>query len=358
MQQREHLHGDLHAGGITIRQYEAGDEFAIAAALDEEFQVGRTVDDWRWRFLEEPYDRAMAAVMVADGAIVGHVASSQYPVWIDGHRRWMGQGGDLVLKKEYRHRGILELLEELRVIYRYDTDVSMSFPVDRVVEIYRKRYPDIVTSRLPQWVRWRSAEAVAAAAGRDVPRVVHPLADAALAAARYAARRPAGGRTIAVCPEAGNEFDDLAERSTRFAPCIRVRDREYVQWRWFDVPGGRWTVAAAHEGDRLTGWVAYGVSHFDAPGRGHVADLLAGDHGTTRALLAFAADALEADGKVEVAFDCLDPRPWSRSAYYRAGFVPRGQGPNIMIRRTADDISHRARDLDNWYLTIGDSDLA
>ena len=111
-------------------------------------------------------------------------------------------------------------------------------------------------------------------------------------------------------------------------------------------------------GDRLTGWVVYGVSPFDAPGAAHIADLLAVDHGTTRALLAFAADALESTGHDVVGFECVDPRPWSRSAWLRAGFLPRGTGPNLVFRPKTDDLIESAGRLESWYLTIGDSDLA
>ncbi len=91
---------------------------------------------------------------------------------------------------------------------------------------------------------------------------------------------------------------------------------------------------------------------------GVVADVLARNAAALRALLLDAARGLAAIGCPSVTLDYLDPRPWTRRALYRAGFLPHRGGINIVCGSLSERAGNVPEQRESWYLTRGDTDLA
>ncbi len=102
----------------------------------------------------------------------------------------------------------------------------------------------------------------------------------------------------------------------------------------------------------------FGSRESDHGLRGFVADVLARDGVSLRALLLDAVEELTADGCLSVVCDYLDPRPWAARALYRSGFVPYGTGINIVCGSLSRRAGPSPERRDAWYLTRGDTDLA
>jgi hypothetical protein len=353
--------GALEPDEVTLRAYEPGDEHAIQAMFKETFG-DRRMAEWRWRFLDHPGHPPTIRVLVAGHRPIGHSASVRFPTFFDGRRGLVGTGSDLMIVPEYRGQGHTRKFYEA-TLAESGWDVRLSFPADIVIDMWSgtDEVTDVVMpGRLPQWIRWHTPAAVERSRGRTFNPAFKPAVAAALGASRLAGRlQPRKPATVEEVETFGAEFDELAEASSRWAHCIRVRDAGYLGWRWRDNPSGTWrTYTARKEDGRLAGWITFGVRHDDLVGMGRITDCLIEDEATTTQLLAFAADRLAADhGTDHVAFDTVDPRPWAKRAYYRAGFLPRGKGPNITMWSFAPDAADVASRLENWYLTLSDSDL-
>jgi hypothetical protein len=155
----------------------------------------------------------------------------------------------------------------------------------------------------------------------------------------------------------GPELDRLAAVSAGFAPCVRARDAAYVRWRWLEQPGASWTLTCVRgPGGALRGFASFGVEELATGRRGRVVDLLAVDGEATCSLLRDASSRLAAEGCGYVLFECADPRPWSRRAFLRAGFLPAPSETNVTTKSLTDAAGSLPERLESWYLTSGDTD--
>lgn len=137
--------------------------------------------------------------------------------------------------------------------------------------------------------------------------------------ARSNIRRPQRATTdITTVHHFGDDFDQFGVAAAAAFDLIQVRDAEYLNWRFTDPRGGRFVVRAAHEGDRLLGYVAVRLDRDEAV----LADLL------TLPDRPDVATALLADA-IEVAQQAALPvmRAWLprhhpyRDALKRSGFI-------------------------------------
>jgi hypothetical protein len=151
--------------------------------------------------------------------------------------------------------------------------------------------------------------------------------------------------------------DELAFASANFAPCIRVRDADYLRWHWLERPDRRFRIRAARdESGDLRGLAVLGR---DAPsGRNaEIVDLLAYDYTATRALLDDAWAVLVGEGCRSVSCIYADPRPWSRRAMLHSGFRSGPPGPSVAAGPLSDRVGSVVSHMDVWYLTYGDTDI-
>ena len=337
------------ARALSVRRYRPGDELAIQKMYETVFGPGRSMDAWRWRFLDVP-GSTVIFLLEAGPTVVGHLGFAGFPAWIDGEPGAVALGGDLMVLPEYRRRGGAEQLVEALPSLDSGFDVRLGFPRDAAVRVHARSAASRFLGRLPRWVRWYGRDSRLPAAAQLGPLLrLH---------GRYASC-PRPRLPIEPLVELGAEVDALAAESAAFARCIRVRDAAYLRWRWVSQPDRQWMLRAARDPDgSLRGLVVFGERELPEGRRGRIVDLLARDAGAMRALVCDAAEELERQGCVDVALDYRDPRPWSRTALYRAGFLPVGRGLNVTARWLSDPGRAGTERLADWYLTLGDTDLA
>ena len=216
------------------------------------------------------------------------------------------------------------------------------------------RYAGTVTmGRVERWVRFRSRGVTQASPIRSVATAGERLYGATLSWSRPSMKV----EDLAI---PSPEVDDLARESASFAPCIRVRDSAYLRWHWLEQPGEGWRIRAVRDADGgLSGFAVSGTRLQSGYSYRHgvIADLLARDAETTRALLLDAWSELVGSGCQSVSCDYLDPRTWSRRAMFRSGFRPRPPGPLVACGSLSSAAGTEVARLDSWYLTHGDTDI-
>ena len=321
---------------LTVRPFEPGDEHAINDLFARTFGRKRSLEEWRWRFEEAPIARRDISVLCFDGRVVGHVGRVGYPTFVNGRRAVCRVSGDMMVDPDFRGRGGFGLLLEDGADQPYD--VRLHSPNEVARFLWSRMALSRPSLTMTQWVRWQ-------------PPILAPLW-------RFR-RRWARDLRVELLTDPGEEVDEMAEASALWAPVIRVRDARYLRWRWLDQPGTDWRLLAARSADgRLRGVVAYGVDPWAEAPTGRIVDLLAGDRATTTALLAASADALARRRLTRVAFAYEDPRPWSARACVTAGFIRRGTGPDVAGACWSDCTRPAADTPSDWYLPLGDTDLA
>lgn len=319
---------------MHVRDYRPGDETAIADLFRTCFNRDRSLDEWRWRYVDAPVERVDIHILCSDDEVVGHLGGVGYPTFVNAQRMVCRLPGDAMVRPDHRgRRGYHMLLEAMRQL---PYDLRIVFPNDATVRQQLPRGDYTFIDTLPQWLTWRT----------------RPV-DAAL---RFIARTRL---TLEPMDEPGPDVDALGEDSRHFAACIRVRDARYVRWRWLDHPAGDWRIIAARDrGAGLRGFVVFGVdAHHDDGRLGRIVDILVRDAVATRALLHAAAHELSSRGCSLIALDYQDPRPWSKRACYLSGFVRRGSGPTVAGKALTERARPWGDSLASWYVTRGDTDL-
>jgi GNAT acetyltransferase-like protein len=342
------------ASALAVRAYRPGDEHAIQAMLATVFGRQRSLAEWSWQYREAPNGPALIYILERDGRVVGHHGRTVFPVFVDGRRLLLALGSDTMIVHEARGEGGMQRLLQGFLDSPHGCDLAMGFPTDRSAVGMERFGVGRRLGRIPRWVRWHAPHAALPQPGRLL------VASRATRVYSTLVSLPRPSLRIEALEELGPDVDALAQDSAAFAPCIRIRDASYLRWRWLEQPGNRWTIAAARGSDgALRGLVVFGAARKSEHGlRGLVADVLARDATALRALLLDAVEKLTSRGCLSVACDYLDPRPWARRALYRSGFLVYGRGINTVCRALSQPSGALPEQLDAWYLTRGDTDLA
>jgi GNAT superfamily N-acetyltransferase len=310
----------------------------------------RPLAEWRWRFLDAPAGPSEIVVLEDDdGDVVGHVANSPFPTWVDGRRLSAALGGDLMVAERYQGRGGMRLLFQALESSPRRFDLRLSF-TSKMATPRIQRYGSRVLGTLPIWThRLRPT--------RPLPGPARPLVRAGLRAVTPAGTRPRTGLVVEPLRAPGPELDGLAADSGAFVPCIRIRDAAYLRWRWLEQPGGHWTMRVARADDgSVRGVSVLGLESGPRGRAGSISDLLARDPAALRALLLDAVEALAPHGCGAVTFALLDPRPWARRTLIRAGFLPGDSGNAITCRSVSPAAGEAPERRESWYLTRGDTE--
>ncbi len=335
-----------------VRAYEPGDEEQLRTGLREAMSADRSDEAWRWWFLKNPCGHATIFVLETEGTIVGHQSHVPGEIWVDGRRLRVGIGGDSWVKRGYRGRGGMRRLAAAFLASEHGLDVRISYPRERTAQVFERLGLGRVVGGASKWARAHNRSFFA-------PQSQTAALPLALTARGASALASAGPSRVHVEPlgEIGSEIDELAHESAQYAPCIRIRDAAYLRWRWAGQPGREWEIRAARRRDgTLGGWIVFGRK----PGssRGLIGDLLAADARSARALLLEASRSLRREGCDGVQFVLHDPRPWVSRALVRSGFFPTGKRMLVMVGTPGEHAGEAPENLANWYLTLGDTDLA
>jgi hypothetical protein len=173
--------------------------------------------------------------------------------------------------------------------------------------------------------------------------------------------RPPRRATIRPIPGFDARFDALWARHAGLARLVQVRDAAFLRWRFSSLPALGYEPFEVLVDGRLEGYVVLRVlTLFDLP-FGAVVDLFPCpivDAAVTREVLAFAERHVAARGAAFVT--ALLPPGLDRHLR-RFGFlpVPRRLNPRrwyLGCRCTPDEALF-FRDVRNWYITYGDSDI-
>jgi GNAT superfamily N-acetyltransferase len=336
-----------------VRPYRLGDEDALVEMSRSILpDVSRSHAEWLWCFRQGPEGPADIRVLESEGRVIGCGVHVPMAVWIKGRKRRLAIGCDLMIRPEFRGQGWSQKLVSAMFAAEHGFDVNFGVVNEGSSHVMGRYAGTVTMGRVECWVRYRS---------RGV-RQFSPLRSAATVSERlYGATFSWPPPSVRVEDLAlpSPDVDDLARESAGFAPCIRVRDSAYLHWHWLEQPGEGWRVRAVREAEGgLLGFAVSGTRTHPLSGsrEGVIADLLARDAETTRALLLDAWSALVSAGCQSVSCVYHDPRPWSRRAMFRSGFKPR-PGPLVACGHLSSNAGSEVTRLESWYLTHGDTDI-
>ena len=227
---------------FVTRSYEPGDEAAILGLFHRVFHSGRTLEHWRWKYLESPFGRLKISLTFSpDGELVAHYAG--YPVPFRSVTAGQAtaltalQVGDTMTAPGFRHvgRGPTSLLgRTVRHFYATFCEGKVAFNYGFNTANIQKFSLRFVNARRVEdvgfWVL-------------DNPR------------SRLRWSRPFSPYRVEPVSSVGPELDSLCER---IAPRFRLmveRTAAYVDWRYLRCPDAGFQLFAAWRRSEMVGWI-------------------------------------------------------------------------------------------------------
>jgi GNAT acetyltransferase-like protein len=322
---------------FVTRAYQPGDETAILDLFGRCFHAPRSLEHFRWKYLENPYGNAHISVTFdGDGRLVGHYAGYLVP-FVDGSRDLLAhQIGDTMTDPEVRHigRGPTGILGRT-ALHFYTT-----FCDNKIAFNYGFNVSNIQRFSL-RFLRADRAEAVAfwRHEGR-VPKIGR-------------VGRWLRGYRLELVREAGEEFDRFFADVRPFYPFLVRRDAAYLRWRYLQCPDAGAFIVAIRKWGRLAGWsvfrvredrLLWGDALFD-PRHPSAVDVL-----LRHVVPGYPVKRVEA---------WFAPRPLRLAGALRnAGFTPAAEPQDLSVMCVpfvVADATERIRQ--SLYYTMGDSDL-
>lgn len=350
-----------------IREYREGDEVEINRLFNEVFGASRSLEEWHWKFKQNPANVIMITLAESAGRIVGQYAE----IW--RHFQYLDKVVLVTMPVDNcvhpQFRGGMKGVQKAMFKYpdrRNKGPFGFGFP-NRAHSIIGKRmlaYLD--AGKMPVLFRrlnWRLA------ARRRVPRMPSFLLKVIQVACNIGFRifvkvskwHPEPDLKTRIVSSFDERFDALWHRVKNKHMVACVRDQRFLNWR-YKKPGADYRIVIAEKGEELVGYAVTGAKHDGAAVVGYIVDLIADDSpGVDVALLRCSIlDLLSR--KVDYALCWMLPDKDVFQSLCDFGFERREDAfPSVDIvfqlfppRTASEEVLSDPR---NWYLTMGDSDV-
>jgi GNAT superfamily N-acetyltransferase len=350
---------------VTMRLYREGDETQLVELHNKVFRVGRTMEQWRWQYLQNPSGFAMSVVAEIDGRIVGQYAAVLHRFRFFDREIISYHIVDVMVDPELRRLGISSRTANfafdffgpgVTIGHGFPTLLHYTFGIrklgyEKICFFPKYCRPLTTTSLFKNLVRNRRLVRLTAPFGY-IPYALCTIGSKSF-------RRP---RNLDIVPV--ERFDERADRfwkrAASTAPIICIRDRAFLEWRFLSRPGSSYSVFGAMRGNDLVGYIALSMDERPYKRLGIIEDLLVvGDepdrHLIMDALIEKGVSFLGGQGAEQVNTFMLH-RSY-RQRLKRMGFFRFPSDYVIVARSFKPDITREHLCVpDNWFLSIADTD--
>jgi Acetyltransferase (GNAT) domain len=333
---------------VAIRWYRPGDEHAILQTFNLVFRevcgpgyVDRTLEQWRWAFLQNPAGHRISLAVAADGTIASQYAGM--PMFCDtpwGERRFV-HCVDSMTHPAYRSGLKTKSLfvETCMPFWAHCREIGdalfYGFPVDAAFRIGQRYLKYVMMTVIDYLIRPAAAGPLPMPPGLEVAAVE------------------------VVPPDLGG----LYEQVRALKRCLVRRDYRYMLWRYRQNPArADYELWTARRGGRLVGLMVLKPGSGLAPDAATIVDWLVPEHDAAAAdALLAAAVRRQQDGGKQRLMTVLPP--WSHEARVlqqrgfewtpSANWLQRRLVHNICIPQVTPEFL-----AEHWWYTLGDTDLA
>jgi len=334
----------FQVGDYLLKEWEPGEEEKIVSSFNRVFAKvdptfePRTLEVWRWQYLDNPSGKLLIHAEAPDGTVAAHHAFINQRILLEGRATLCGQMVDSMVDPAHR-RGLqrVSLSATLsnsfigytggegpgRHAFYWGAPVPVAMRVGKALVQYELVRTQLKLVVAPEEVRTGRSGGVAVDEVGEFPEDVV------------------------------SAFEEVASHHTTIA----VRDKAQLDWRYVDHPGHEYTLGVARRGGRPRGYGVYRHGSFDGSKDALVCDWLCApdDHETAHALWAWFVERARSDGAERLT--AVFPETVAEwGLFQHAGFrVAPSQYPIVArtcVRRYDPQWLRRS-----WYYTLGDTDL-
>jgi GNAT superfamily N-acetyltransferase len=224
--------------GLSIRQYEPGDEAGILRLFGEVFGKKRTAAEWNWQYNDNSHGKGWVALAEKEKDILAHHAVARADLCFKGRRIVAGQSGDSMVHPGMRRNGLF--VELLRYCYRFaredGLEATFGFP-------NRLSYPGFIRHsggfRIVSLSYFFRRVGFGKVWGQGADRVFK-LVNSVYTGYRKRARRLRYGTRfeITVSSQPPDDIEGLLSDKRAYEVLALWKDLRYLRWRYQDNPYG------------------------------------------------------------------------------------------------------------------------
>jgi predicted N-acetyltransferase YhbS len=231
--------------GLDFREFKDKDAKAVANLFNSCFQAYRTLEEWKWMYLQMPdFDPSCILVCEEDdtGELVGSVLTVEANMLIKGRRYVVGMINDVDTLPHWRGRGIATKLMKMAIDDGKKKGYSALFlyanPFGEAAGIYRR-----IGFKDAQYFSYNGRMSGSSASARSFPFPMNLIGPIAAAASRINSRRyrvlkrtfPTRQLDMTDKKELDSYLGSL-NKSLRNSPLFYPYSREQLAWMLRDAP--------------------------------------------------------------------------------------------------------------------------
>jgi SAM-dependent methyltransferase len=330
----------LKPGNYPVRPYIEKDEERILEAFNLVFNQNRTLDHWRWKYLDNPEGGPYTTLATHEDNLVAHYSAYPVSLTIEGQ-----------LSKTF-HVGDTFTVPDKRGVGRGKTSL-----LSRTVRLFHKLWCENKIDFFYGFNTGRIQKLGKKILSYDSITPVYEFRSALVTRSKYNGKnllRALSGSTTVIENEAGPWADTLFEKVKHDYKILNTRDRKYLTWRYDNHPDFNYHYVLIKKFGKTIGWSVIRQEGDDVL----FVDALVSDKYARQLLISTqeAASRIKPGGFL-LGWFSLVPTWWSNQLI-NAGFSKQRQSQELDLCLTFFSQRFNAEDIkEGFYFTMGDSDL-
>jgi len=346
---------------FVVRKYKKGDEKGILELMRLCF--GRTDYDywmkhWVWEYKENPVGKYIW-IAEYNGQIVAH--SSNIPVNLKVGKRIFKSciAADVMTHPKFRRRRLQRKISDIKreELVKAGMYFSYWFP-GKIYYKHKRKGRDYDVCKIPVMMKFLDTNEVLRklVGSRFLAQVVSVWLNPVFSVFFGSKRKPIiKDVKITKITQFDDRINDFWKDISRYFSVIVVRNREYLNWRYFRRSHLNFKVLLAEEDGKILGYIVF----FSKDEKGFIVDLLVYPHrfDVIQNLVLIAVEQLRKEKVHRIICWMLRNNPYY--GVLRAnGFIPISSKYSfgVTIRSPSIVPVEFVKNPNNWYLTLGDTD--
>ena len=354
----------------SIRAYEKGDEKGILELMkavypEKKYDREKWMRWWKWRYMDNPAGGSRIWVADHDGKIVGSRSVILVKMKIAGETVTASQNTDLMTHPDYRRQGIFSALEKksFNQLKEEGIPITYSFPSNMSYPGYMKSREFFDTRALRTIINPLNLENLLKRRIKNKFLLkIYTVIGYLFINIFYTTKKPpeVDGLTIKKISSFDGRINDFRKNISNDHEIIVVRDKEYLNWRYVDVPDVDYTIYLAEEDGEICGYIVLGCAKQDQLS-GHIIDIIA-PLDCPEIIHSLLSEAIKyfKEERVDVIFckmiaDKTFYKIFRKNGFISSRFIIKSK---FIVRINSPEIAEvYLKDKKNWFIQLGDSDF-
>jgi len=294
---------------------------------------------WKWQYQENPSGKEITIIAKDNDKVIGQYANVPTRLRFDDNVLNSALVIDLMVSKDYRRKGLFKKMGDMSNSRLAELDIilSMAFPSRN------ESYAGFINKL--DWFKIGNLDVL-------VKPIFYKL---------FGSRKIDEGIEIKEITIFSEEINDLWQKLNSSITIGIVRNKEYLNWRYFNKPNGKYRIFLVYRNGILSGYFVLKLLHLSKIGVGVIVDMLClNEENIVQSIILKITDLLLKSGvhlcvvlKTKLYEDVL------RQSGFRllpSRFNPKSYALIVRMNKPILRVNE-LKNIDNWYLTFGDWDV-